>query len=112
MVRNQANSKPRIASAATGIGAKRQSVSRIVMTGDAAEALPVVAIFAAKKTGFDDVTLIGLGENAHDVAKGKPEHDIEMFPLKPVPGLICSEYCAVWPAVTAAVVEDCGEGFN
>jgi len=28
-------------------------------------------------------------------AKGKPEHDIEMFPLKPVPGLTCSEYCAV-----------------
>ena len=99
-------------SAATGVGATRQSVSRIVMMGDAAEALPVVVILVAKETGFDEATLIVAGENAHEVAKGKPEHDIEMFPLKPVPGLICSEYCAVWPAITAAVVEDCGEGFN
>ena len=82
------------------------------MMGDAAEALPVVTIFVAKETGFDDVTLIAVGENAHDVAKGKPEQDIEMFPLKPAPGLICSEYCAVWPATIADVVEDCGEGFN
>ena len=79
-------------SAATGVGATRQSVSRIVMTGDAAEALPVVVIFVANETGFDDVTSIGLGENAHEVARGKPEQDIETFPLKPVPGLICSEY--------------------
>ena len=71
----------------TGIGVTRQSVSRIVMKGDAAEVLPVVVIFVVKATGFDEATLIAAGENAHDVAKGKPEHDIEMFPLKPVPGL-------------------------
>ena len=112
IVRNQVNSKQRTANAASGIGATRQSVSRIVVTGNAAEALPVVVILVVKETGFDEATLIAVGENAQDVAKGKPEHDIEMFPLKPVPGLICREYCAVWPATIAAVVEDCGEGFN
>ena len=83
-----------------------------MMKGDAAEMLPVVVIFAVKAAGFDEATLIATGENAHDASKGKPEHDIEMFPLKPVPGLTCNEYCAVWPATTVAVVEDCGEGFN
>jgi len=112
VVRNQVSSKQRTVSAATGIGATRQLVSRIVVTGNAAEALPVVVILVVKETGFDEATLIVTGENAHDVAKGKPEHDIEMFPLKPVPGLTCSEYCAVWPAITAAAVEDCDEGFN
>jgi len=59
----------------------------MMMTGDAAEALPVVVILVVKETGFDEATLSAAGEKAHDVAKGKPEHDIEMFPLKPVPGL-------------------------
>jgi len=49
------------------------------MMGDAAEALPVVAIFVAKETGFDDVTLIAVGENAHDRGQGKPEQTSRCF---------------------------------
>ena len=77
-----------------------------------ADALPLVAIFVVKETGFDELTLIIAGANEHDVANGSPEQDMEMLPLKPVPGFTWSEYCAVCPAMTDALVDDCGDAFS
>ena len=83
-----------------------------MIKGDAAEALPLVVIFAVKATGFDEATFTVSGENEHAVASGRPEQDIEMLPVNPVPGLTCKEYSAVCPAMTEALVPDCDVGLS
>jgi hypothetical protein len=41
----------------------------------------------------------------HVALGGAPLHAKVTVPLKPVPGITCKLNCAVWPAVTEAVVE-------
>ena len=74
--------------------------------------MPVVVMSAVNEMGFEEATAIVAGLSEQVAAVGAPVQEIATLPLKPVPGVSCKLNCAVWPATTTALNEDCGEEFS
>ncbi len=89
------HSKRSAANGAIGVGLKRQRCGGVICNGDTADDAPLVVTFAVKETGFAEVTESDAGEREQVAAVGAPVHAIEMFPVKPVPGVSCRLYWAV-----------------
>lgn len=93
-----------------GMGRKRQSGSSdggVISMGSIPAPVVLTATVKAVGLPFDTGTLAG---TEHVAAVGAPLHASATLPEKPAPGVSCKLYCAVCPAVTAAVVEPPGAG--